>query len=132
MAYSITWDNDEKTVVLQQYMPNATKDDWYQLAKESAQMLGTVTHTVHLIIDERNVDLSANSADMGYLEKRVPPNEGVCVMVVPRELFLYKDMQHRQREKLFPKSKHTSYFVETIEDARKLLQEEFGVVYAGL
>jgi hypothetical protein len=132
MAYSITWDNDDKTVVLQHYMPNATKDDWYQLAKESAQMLSTVEHTVHLIIDERNVDLSANSADMRYLETRVPPNEGVCVIVVSRNLFLYKEMQKRLREQFIPKSHHEVYFVETVEDARTLLQKEFGVVYASL
>jgi hypothetical protein len=101
MAYSINWDNEEKTVVLQQYTSNVSKDDWYQLAQQSAAMLATVSHTVHIIIDERNADLTATSTDMQYLEKLVPPNEGVCIIVVPQEKFLYKAMTKRLREQFF-------------------------------
>ena len=129
MAYSINWDNEEKTVVLQQYTSNVSKDDWYQLAQQSAAMLATVSHTVHIIIDERNADLTATSTDMQYLEKLVPPNEGVCIIVVPQEKFLYKAMTKRLREQFFPNKQHEAHFVETIEDARKLLQEQFEVVY---
>lgn len=130
MLYSIQWDNEERTVVLQQYLPGATKDDWYEMARQSAQMLRTVPHKVHLIIDERNVDLVATSTDMHYLEKNVPPNEGVCVMVVPRSEFIYRTVKKRIRDRMFPNSHHEAYFVETVEDARKLLRDRFGVVYA--
>lgn len=132
MSYLIQWDNEEKTVVLQQYMKGATKDDWYQLAKESAQMLSTVSHTVHLIIDERNVNLVANAADMRYLEKNVPPNEGVCVLVVPRHQFFYKNIMKKLRERLFPMTypQHEALYVDSIEEARKLLQERFAVTYS--
>ena len=51
MGYKIGWDNPEKTVVLQQYVDPASKDDLYRLAKESANLLKSVSHTVHLIID---------------------------------------------------------------------------------
>ena len=130
MGYTINWDNDEKTVVLQQYTQGATKDDWYQMAQESAKMLGTVSHTVHIIIDERNVFLLANAKDMSYLEKLVPPNEGICIMVVSRYQFLYKTEAKKLREQFFPNSHHEAYFVETIDEARQLLQEKFGVIYA--
>lgn len=129
MGFSIGWDNEEKTVVLQQYIDNVTKDDWYNMAQQSAEMLATAPHTVHIIIDERSADLTATSTDMRFLEKLVPPNEGVCVIVVPREKFLYKEMTKRLREKFIPDKQHDAYFVETIEDARQLLQEQFEVVY---
>ena len=52
MGYLIQWDNEEKTVVFQQYTGNPVKDDLYHLAEESALMLNSVPHIVHLIIDD--------------------------------------------------------------------------------
>ena len=129
MGYSIQWDNDDKTVVLQQYTDDATKDDWYQLAQESARMLNSVSHTVHLIIDERNVNLVATAADMQYLEKQVPANEGTAVIVTSRFKFRYKKLSKRIREQILPDTSHEAHYVESIEDACKLLQEQHGVVY---
>jgi len=128
MHYTIHWDNDAKTVVLQQYHQGATKDDWYQMARESAQMLGTVPHTVYLIIDEHHIEFDANSADMRYLEKQAPANEGACVIVVPRHQQLYKTIKKKIREKTVHNERE-AYFVETIDEARQLLKELFGVVY---
>jgi len=98
MGYSIQWDNAEKTVVLQQYTGEATKDDWYQMAQESARMLNSVSHTVHLIIDERNVNLVATAADMHFLEDLVPANEGAAVIVTSRLKFRYKQLAKKIRE----------------------------------
>jgi hypothetical protein len=130
MGYIIQWDNAEKTVVLQQYTDDATKDDWYQMAQESARMLNSVPHTVHLIIDERNVNLVATAADMHFLEDLVPANEGTAVIVTSRMKFRYKQLSKKIREQILPGTSHEAHFVESIEDARKLLQEQYGVVYS--
>ena len=68
MRHIIQWDNAEKTVVLQQYTDNASKEDLYYLAKKSHDMLLEVENRVHLIIDEHNINLVLNSADMRYLQ----------------------------------------------------------------
>lgn len=128
MHYSIQWDNEDKTVVLQQYHQGATKDDWYQMARESAEMLGTVTHKVYLIIDEHHIEFDASSTDMRYLEKQAPTNEGACVMVVPQHQQFYKTVKKKIREQMVHNERE-AYFVETVDEARKLLQERFGVVY---
>ena len=64
MGYLIHWDNEEKTVVFQQYTGNPVKDDLYHLAEESALMLNSVPHIVHLIIDERTIKLTLSSTDI--------------------------------------------------------------------
>jgi hypothetical protein len=130
MGHLIAWDNLEKTVVLQQYIPPATKEDLFYLAQESAEMLQTVPHPVHLILDERAIKLILNTADLQFLEKLVPNNQGAVVMVVPQIQVAYKLMAQRLGRIVAPKSVHQSFFAPTIEDARLLLQRKFSVRYS--
>src|SRR5687768_8621228 len=90
MGHNIRWDNDDKTVVFQEYTDGATKDDLYALVRESAAMIQTVTHTVHLIIDERKVSLLLTTADLAYIEERMPKNQGVVVIIVAPSNHKYK------------------------------------------
>jgi len=129
MGYLIRWDNEEKTVVFQQYTDNPVKDDLYYLAKESARMLNSVPHTVHLIIDERTIKLTLTSADIKYLEKNVPPNQGACVMVVQKSDLNYKKFIQDFGKVLAPNAFEQPYFATTPEDARELLQKQFDVHY---
>ena len=79
MSHLIQWDNEEKTVVFQQYTDNPVKDDLYYLAEKSATMLNSVPHTVHLIIDERPIKLTLTSTDIKFLEKCPgQPRSGGC------------------------------------------------------
>lgn len=129
MGHNISWDNEEKTVVLQEYTDGASKDDLYQLAQKSAQMLQTVAHRVHLIIDERKIDLALNPVDMRYLDKLTPKNQGAVVLVVQPSKVKYKMAVHHLGAQIGPNAFAEPYFAETIEAARQLLQESFGVRY---
>jgi len=129
MGHKISWDNEDKTVVLQQYTEEASKDDLYHLAQESAQMLNTIEHTVHLIIDERNIKYLLNPADMSYLEKLVPRNQGAVVVVVPVIKAGYKASVQKLAQRVAPTAFAEAHFVESLEEARKFLQESFGVRY---
>src|SRR6476620_3411014 len=91
MGHTISWDNPEKTVVLQAYTDGATKDDFYQLAQESSEMLKKVRHTVHLIIDERKINLTLESSDLIYLKELKPENEGTAVVIVPPSRIKFKN-----------------------------------------
>src|SRR5436853_7756633 len=110
MSYLIRWDNQEKTVVFQQYTGTATKDDLYGLAEESALMLKSVLHRVHLIIDEHNIKMSLNAVDMKYLEKLVPANQGGVVVVVDTNSLRYKKFMHDAGVKLAPKTFAQPFF----------------------
>jgi hypothetical protein len=129
MGYLIRWDNQEKTVVFQQYTGTATKDDLYGLAEESAQMLNSVPHRVHLIINEHHIKMNLNATDMKYLEKLVPANQGGVVIVVDKNSLPYKKYMHDAGVKLAPKTFAQPFFASDVENARQLLQTQFEVRY---
>lgn len=129
MSYLIEWDNAEKTVILQQYTDNAVKDDLYHLAKESATMLKNISHTVHLIIDERNVKMTLSSADIQYLADNVPQNQGAVVLVIDEAGLAYKKVMQDVGKTIAPKVFEQPHFASTLEEARQLLQEKCGVQY---
>ncbi len=129
MAYNIDWDNAAKTVVLQQYRPGATKNDLYELAKASAAMLKTVSHTVHLIIDESNIHLMLNNTDLRYLETNVPCNQGVVMLIVPENTQKHKQIVQIISRPVAPHAFVKTYFAASVEAARQFLRENFQVEY---
>ena len=129
MNHSIQWDNAERTVILQQYTDKAVKDDLYDLSKQSAEMLKSVSHRVHLIIDERPIKVTLNYTDIKYLESNVPENQGAVVMIVDKSGLTYKKLIQDVGKTLAPKAFDQPYFAETLEEARQLLQEQFEVHY---
>ncbi len=129
MAYKIDWDNPEKTVVLQQYILPASKDDLYMLAKESSKLLNSVYHTVHLIIDERNINMVLNSSDMRYLERLTPGNQGVVIMIVDETALKYKEVVQTIGKKIAPQAFDKPFFAASIEEAREFLVENFDIHY---
>jgi len=130
MGHTIQWDNDDKTVVLQQYAEDATKDDLYQIAAESAKMLSTCEHSVHLIIDERQMNLVLNSADMTYLERLVPHNQGAVVMVVRPESVRYNTIRQQMGQRIAPTAFPDQTFFSSLEEARYYLEKKFSVRYS--
>lgn len=129
MAHEISWDNEDKTVILQQYTIPATKDDLYRLAAKSAEMIKSVEHTIHLIIDERAIKLMLTSADLNYLEKNVPPNQGAVVTIVNKTDVAYKSVVQAIGHKLAPNAFDQPFFADSIEEARAFLIENFSVRY---
>jgi hypothetical protein len=130
MGYKIGWDNEDKTVVLQQYTEAGSKEDLYSLAQKSAQMLSTVNHHVHLIIDERNMRYVLNPTDMAYLEEHVPMNQGAVIVVVPPGKVGYKTSIQRIGHSVAPNAFAEPYFAQSLDEARRFLQEAFGVHYS--
>ena len=129
MGYSIQWDNEEKTILLQQFTDKPDKEDLYALARESANMLASVPHTVHIIIDEHGNRLHLNAVDIKLLENLVPANQGVVVMIVKESDLAYKKFLENAGKKLGPKAfKETSY-ASTLEEARHFLQDQFALHY---
>ena len=129
MGHHIAWDNQEKTVILHQYTGEASKDDLYQLARKSAEMLSTVPHTVHLIIDEGPARLTLSSADLAFLEKHVPPNQGSSAVIVAHGMREYRKKVQHTYKAVAPKAIDEAHFMASIEDARQFLQEQFDVKY---
>ena len=132
MAHQISWDNPDKTVVLQVYLDSPSKEDFYQLAEKSAAMLNSVSHTVHLILDERNIKLVLNVADMLFLQKQMPRNQGGLVILVDHSTIRYKTAVHNLTQQLVDGTFDQLYFANSIEEARHILQQAFGVRYPSI
>ena len=129
MGHNIRWDNEDKTVVFQEYTDGATKDDFYQLAQKSSAMLKSVRHTVYLIIDERKINLILEPSDLTYLQEHLPENEGTVVVVISRLRIKYKIAIQKLSKQLMRKTYDNTYFVESLEEARQLLQKVHHVRY---
>jgi hypothetical protein len=129
MGHLILWDNQDHTVVLQQYTSGAVKDDLYSLAQKSAALLSGVPYTVHIIVDETQRQLVLNGADIKYLEKVVPPNQGTVVVVYGDGSLEYKRIVQATGRQLAPKAFGNTYFAPTLEKARQILQETCAVHY---
>ena len=129
MGHRISWDNEDQTVVLQEYTDPATKDDLYHLAQKSAQMLHTVQHTVHLIVDERNIHFPFTPGDLVYLAEQEPENEGAAMVIVPPSKVAFKIAYQKLSERISRKSFVNTYYVGSLEEARQVLQDRFHVRY---
>lgn len=129
MGHQIGWDNNDKTVVLQQYAPPVSNDDLLRLAEESAAMLKTVPHIVHLIVDERGIRQILSKADLRYLERLVPPNQGAVVVVVEPADLPYKAITQRLGNLVAPHAVSQTYFATSLEEARSILQQKVAVQY---
>jgi hypothetical protein len=70
-----------------------------------------------------------NSADMAYMGKTTPANQGACVMVILEANLRYKDVVQQLGKRIGPNAFREPYFVTSIEEARRFLQEAFGVNY---
>jgi hypothetical protein len=130
MGHEIRWYNEDKTVVFQKYTVGATKDDLYQLAQKSAEMLATVRHTVHLIIDEQLAGLVPTPSDMAYLESLLPPNQGAVAVIIQPSRIGYKGMVQNIGKVWGPNAFAQGYFVQSLEEARAFLEESFHVRFS--
>jgi hypothetical protein len=124
MGHTIAWDNADQTVILQTYTDPVTKDDLYELVKKSAQMINACDHPVHVIIDERRINFVLNSADLSYIQRMLPANQGMVVVVVLPGNMAYKLVAQERIKQII--SKDTPYFVDSLEAARAILQQTYG------
>jgi len=129
MGHNIRWDNVDQTVVLQEYSDDGSRADLYQLAQKSAEMLKSVDHRVHLIIDERKADLTLNKDDLTYLGKLVPQNEGAVVVILPPSKIKFRLAFQELYNRMLRKTFANTNYVESVEEARWFLQEKFKVRY---
>jgi hypothetical protein len=129
MGHTIRWDNDDKTVLIHEYVAPASKADLYELAEESAAILNKLNYEVHLIIDQRKFALMYDAADYTFLNKMRPINEGTVMLVVsPFKVKFAASFQELGR-KIGQKTFVHAYSVDSIEEARRFLQEKHRVRY---
>lgn len=121
MTARVFWDNEEQTILQHVYSGDVTPDDYYFIIDNSAEMIRSVAHTVHVIVDSRQViSRPANlSRIMRYADKHVPDNQGIRVLV--GATLLMRVMVDGGRV-FSPRLVRDVHFAETVEDARALIE----------
>ena len=129
-THTIAWDNDAKTVVLQIFLPGATLKDMHEMAEESAAMLKTVSHTVHIIIwFNGSRPFIVNSREMRHLEQILPPNQGTVVVVTSVYYGEYARVVRGLMATYVPKVVDNLVHLNRVEEARQYLVDHVGVTF---
>jgi hypothetical protein len=123
MAIEIRWVNAEKTILIQHFQGYWTVNDYKQMVDESAQLLQTVPHIVHIIADGTHNQTAPLGmlGGMRYALRKLPPNQGIVVFVRPNH-FLETIIQMGRM--LAPHLLHTTFVAETVDEALQIIAQK--------
>lgn len=121
MPASVDWENAEKTIIRQRLMGDWTFEEYMASARQTQAMTGSVSHTVHVIIDfsESQSHPTKMLAAGTTLDRNFPANQGLLfsVQCPPYIRALFEVMS-----KLYPKIGQNSFEVHTVEEALAIIQ----------
>jgi hypothetical protein len=125
MPASVTWDNEERTIIHQKLVGEWTFEDYTKSAAETQELTASMSHTVHVIVDFTESTgyptrlLAAGQA----LDRNLPTNQGsVFVVKCPPYIQAVFDIV----VKLYPKVGQNAYYVETVEEAYSIIRQNEG------
>jgi hypothetical protein len=120
MPVEVVWDDEAQTMLRQIYSGHLKLEDYIAVTDEFGRMARSVPHTVHSIMDRTRV-LSTPGVllpAMRYANNTLPPNVGLRVIIKASLLTrVLVDLGRR----IAPHLINNIYFVESIEDAHRLI-----------
>jgi hypothetical protein len=123
MTNELVWDNEEKTVVRQIYVGEVTVDDVKEMAQKTYDLLLTMPHTVHLIVETRNPSRSSRNSFIQAgrtLDKTVAPNQGLVVII---DTSIATQFSIKAIGLTAPKAAKNVYTVATLDEAREVIKQ---------
>ena len=122
MPYQVTWDDEEKTIVVQTYSGKVIIEEYYRAIDESAELLSSVQHPVDLIMDasEAKTDMKGFLTAVSYANKKVPANQRFVIVVGANR---FVQTMGKVAGTIAPKATENVYFVDTLEDAHTVITE---------
>lgn len=122
MPYQVTWVDEEKTIVAQTYTGKVLIEDYYHAVDESATLLSSVEHPVDLIMDatEAHTDMKGFLTAASYANKKVPENQRLVIVIGANR---FVQTMGKIAGTIAPKATENLYFVDTLEDAHRVITE---------
>jgi hypothetical protein len=122
MPASVGWENEEKTIIRQQLMGDWTFEEYTTSARETQTLTGSMSHTVHVIIDfTASTSHPTKLLSVGSsLDRNLPTNQGVVVVI---QVPAYVRALFQVMGKLYPKVTQNSYEVNTLDEAFAIIRE---------
>ena len=85
MPINVSWHNEEETIVIQEYVGRWSWEDFYQATTvESATLMKTTNHTVHIFADYSNsqgIPVGGAFTQAYSAMRKYPDNWGILVIV---------------------------------------------------
>lgn len=124
MPGHIQWMNDEKTIISHIYEGVVTLEDYYAVIDRHYEMSSGQDHVVHSIMDRSGIKKSpaSLSAVMRYANKKVPPNQGIRVVVGGQ--MLTKVLVNNIGKVIAPSLTKDVYFADNVEAAMALIEQK--------
>ena len=122
MTHEVFWDNETKTVLRQEYYDSPTVEEIVEVATKTNEMLKTVSHPVHLIIQQQHRGLRERQAFIkaaDQLESHVAPNQGIVIVIDPS---IALQFSIKSMALVAPKAATQVHQVHTLEEAREFIQ----------
>jgi hypothetical protein len=122
MPIQVTWGNPEKTILLETVEGEWTLADVYAMLKQANTMIASVPHTVDVIADLTNSQFTPNNlfSALNDAQRNQPYNTGLIIAVkANRYLKAIADVAM----KLWPETAQHYRFVDTVEQAYQLIEE---------
>ena len=116
MPVEVIWDDEEKTIIRQIYSGVVVLDDYKAATDQFVEMANSVDHTVHSILDRREIEKSEGSflKAMQYANKLMPDHVGMRIVMQPNRMT--KTMIN-MGQYLAPNLVKNIGYAETIEEA---------------
>ncbi|MEO8611214.1 MAG: hypothetical protein ABI690_25180 [Chloroflexota bacterium] len=131
MPVQVVWDDEAQTILRQIYSGHLKMEDYIQGTDEFGRMARTVTHPVHSIMDRSKVISTPGIIlpAMRYANNNLPPNLDLRI-VVKASMFtrVIVDLGRRAA----PKLANNVYFVDTVEEAHRVVAEHTEKVPAAI
>jgi len=117
MPLIASWVNEEKTIILLKHLGRWTWDEIFDVFQEGIQMLNTVDHTVHVLIDHSEdeggpVNFVSELPRLASLS--MPPNVGMLIQVGTTGVT-------RIGNQMFSRLYHKIYMADTLEEGFALI-----------
>jgi hypothetical protein len=122
MTVQVVWDHEAHTICRQIYSGHLKLNDYIEGTDEFGRMARTVTHTVHSIMDRTKVISTPGVLlpALRYANNNLPPNLDLRI-VVKGSMFTRFIVDIGRRAA--PKLAHNVYFVDTVEEAHRIIAQ---------
>ena len=128
MGIKITWDSEDKTILLHDYTGYWDLDDYRRAVDKTSKLLNGLDHTVHFIMDLSETHVPSNILSvMRYTENKAAANQGLIV-IVGADTFVTSVFEVARR--IAPTATNNTYFVNNIEEARSFITQQTGLLEA--
>jgi hypothetical protein len=123
MPVEVIWDDDAQTIIRQIYSGHLVLQDFFTGTDALLRMANSVTYPVHTIYDRTQVDSTPAMIlpALRYVNSRVPPNLRLRIIVKP---VLFTRVIIELAQKIAPRVVENLYFVETLEEARRMIASQ--------